>query len=756
MIEIKTFAKSKSQGGTSGGSSSSTTYVNTVVSEAEYASRADRAKRADNADMADYANKAGSATTSAYATKAGDIDTDNAESLLSLLGNYLRKDFVDKNEDGTEHWEKVENRTSFAELVKFLKGITASDVYSEGDVTADGDMVCRDTVKTKNLEVTGRAHFFELVIDKVKTMGGAVLITPADGFDVNIVMQAEGGFKLCWRCDDGNGKRRDNMWKVGDQALCMSFNQAKVGSDGAHDVHNKYYWALVTEVSDNDYPMEFDGAKYHYIVISATDCDGTVNPESGDSIVMLGYRGTDDADRQSAIYISAYSSLDSGLTAPLLAQYRGINDFNLASHRKSYFDAKGSRLVGDFETSSGQTMEEYVDGQVSGVKDSLDNKADKSDLEAVSSSISQTAQKISLEVSEKYASKEQLKTTGINIESGKITLTADKTVFCDGSGNEVAMFAGGKLNASLIDADAIEVKHLWAMSEDGSTKVGYIGNAENEACKVDDKTYAPLFMGGATAASSPFYVTNKGHMVTESATLGSWKLGMGTLDYDSGADEPGMALRNNFLAFRKYRTVYQVGGGYTYERDCLVWLGEWNITMGQSAPFKRNSLTIVDTTKPESGDKMNIGLRVSVEGCDESLQNSYYTSSGLYGSKLYGNFAAYFDRGMTAGLRPAIRRIEESITLDVCDHTLVCINQSEITLALPSNPQRGQYYVIIQRGVKVNIRSTKNDIWAKGKDFRGVSSWYSDTYMQESHFFFDGVEWNVAFFNPTLTQCRAF
>ncbi|MCF2590758.1 hypothetical protein JQM97_07420 [Prevotella hominis] len=68
---------------------------------------------------------------------------------------------------------------------------------------------------------------------------------------------------------------------------------------------------------------------------------------------MLGYRGTDDKKRQSAIYISAYTSLDKGLTAPLLAQYRGINDFNLESHRKSYFDAVSAKFVGNFEVSNG-------------------------------------------------------------------------------------------------------------------------------------------------------------------------------------------------------------------------------------------------------------------------------------------------------------------------------------------------------------------------------------------------------------------
>ena len=216
-----------------------------------------------------------------------------------------------------------------------------------------------DTIKTKNLEVTGSAHFFELIIDKIKAAGGAVLFTPADGFDVDIVgISGTSGYKLYWQCQDGNGKQRDNMWKVNDQALCMSFNQAKVGTN--HKVSNKYYWALVTQVSDNSNPTLIDGEYYHYIVISSDVCDGTVNPEKGDSIVMCGYRGTD-AKRQSAIYISAYSSLDRDLTAPLFAQYRGIDDFNLYTHRKSYFDANKAKFVGDFSTESGMTFDDLVD-----------------------------------------------------------------------------------------------------------------------------------------------------------------------------------------------------------------------------------------------------------------------------------------------------------------------------------------------------------------------------------------------------------
>ncbi len=247
----------------------------------------------------------------------------------------------------------------------FNKSIEVKGQSKLNDVSSN-NITNSDTIKTKNLEVTGSAHFFELIIDKIKAAGGAVLFTPANGFKVDIVESVTNGYKLYWQADDGSGNQADNMWKVNDQALCMSFNQAKEGTN--HNISNKYYWSLVTAVSDTNQPVSIEKKKYHYIVISTVTKDGTVNPEIGDTIAMLGYRGTDDKKRQSAIYISAYTSLDKGLTAPLLAQYQGINDFNLESHRKSYFDAVGAKFVGNFEVSNGQTIEDYINNKIDGAK----------------------------------------------------------------------------------------------------------------------------------------------------------------------------------------------------------------------------------------------------------------------------------------------------------------------------------------------------------------------------------------------------
>lgn len=319
----------------------------------------------------------GNITINSSTDNSGNVVGGNLKADSTITGNNIvsNNDVTSKTVSASESvTTNVVNSNSVT-----ANSVTATESVHTKDATIDNNLVTKDatvnnkltstnitnsdTIKTKNLEVTGSAHFFELIIDKIKAAGGAALFTPADGFDIDIV-EAKGtsGYKLYWQCQDGNGKQRDNMWKVNDQALCMSFNQAKVGT--SHSVNNKYYWCLVTDVSDSSNPTLIDGEYYNYIVISSTVCDGTVNPEKGDSIVMCGYRGTDDVARQSAIYISAYSSLDNGLTAPLLAQYKGINDFSLESHRNSYYDAVSAKFIGEFEATDGQNIIDIINNKI--------------------------------------------------------------------------------------------------------------------------------------------------------------------------------------------------------------------------------------------------------------------------------------------------------------------------------------------------------------------------------------------------------
>lgn len=224
--------------------------------------------------------------------------------------------------------------------------------------SAEFDTVASNSITTEVLNVTKSAHFFQLIIDKVKAAGGAIILSAADGFKVDkVVRQTSNGidyFNLCWKASDGTNSRQ-NMWLVGDQALCQTFNQ--LGSNNLSK--NKFYWAVVTSAG----VRTLDGEIYNYIQISSNDYSGVLSPEVGDEIVMLGSRNSN-SNRSNAIYISAYNSLDPSLTAPLICQYKGIVNYSLRDFKHSYLAANSNVLTGTLKVSSGQTVEELVESSV--------------------------------------------------------------------------------------------------------------------------------------------------------------------------------------------------------------------------------------------------------------------------------------------------------------------------------------------------------------------------------------------------------
>ena len=278
-------------------------------------------------------------------TDGGNI---NADGDITAGNNVIGKKFIGDVE--------ADNITANSGNITSLKGTSLE--YDNADIKkAVIDVLLSENITTERLTVTKQAHFFELIIDKIKAAGGAILLTPADGFKVDLVIEFEEYYKVMWKADDGSKAIR-NMWKAGDQAICQTFNQATVGASS--NIANKYYWGLVT---DAGFWQDQNDTNFNYICISKEDYDGELNPEIGDEIAMLGYRGTDDAERQSAIYLAAYSSIDPSLTAPLICQYKGINDFNLSNHKHSFFAANGSEIRGNLKLESGQAVEDYVDYQ---------------------------------------------------------------------------------------------------------------------------------------------------------------------------------------------------------------------------------------------------------------------------------------------------------------------------------------------------------------------------------------------------------
>ena len=330
-----------------------------------------------------------------------------------------------------------------------------------------------------------------------------------------------------------------------------------------------------------------------------------------------------------------------------------------------------------------------------------------------------------------------LEAAGIVISGNQVAIKGDKVTIYNQ--NEVALFAqDGKLNANLIDADKIEVKHLWAKSEDGATKVGYFGNYEIDACKVNNAN-APLFVGADTAAKSPFYVTNEGHMVSTSATLGCFLLDKMSLRYISAYDdeEPGFALYNNFMLFREYsRTLNPDTHTWKSERKRTVWLGEYRTTY--QVPALLSNLLIDDSFSAD-GDTLKSGIRISVTGCDDSQQ--YNNPTYNMNNAVYGNFAIYAEHGMYGGLRPMTRKINRS--MELTDMDCFVIVTKGVTLTLPAKPQRGQYYKFLQAGDNFVIKSSLNNMF-----WYGVvrNSFTSGALNQTTELIYDGSNWNVNWF----------
>jgi hypothetical protein len=329
---------------------------------------------------------------------------------------------------------------------------------------------------------------------------------------------------------------------------------------------------------------------------------------------------------------------------------------------------------------------------------------------------------------------------GIVISGNQVAIKAKQTSVIGSDGSTIALFdtEGKKLNANLIDADKIEVKHLWAKSEDGNTKVGYFGNYEIDACKVNNSN-APLFVGADTAAKSPFYVTNEGHMVSTSATLGCFSLDKMSLRCISGYDdeEPGFALYNNYMLFRGYsRTFNPDTHTWKSEKKRTVWLGEYRTTY--QLPALLSNLLIEDSFSVNS-NTLKSGIRISVTGCDDSQQydNPIYNLNNA----VYGNFAIYAEHGMYGGFRPMTRKIDRS--MELTDMDCFVIVTKVVTITLPAKPQRGQYYKFLQLCDNFVIKSSLNNMcWHKVCK----NSFTSGLYNQTTELIYDGSNWNVNWF----------
>ena len=116
-------------------------------------------------------------------------------------------------------------------------------------------------IDTDYLTVNKSAHFFELVVDKIRSVQGTQMNTAAncvidyvEAYDrnahlVDMTYEDIDFYRIYWKNTDDDGRTINNEWLPFDQAICSTFN-VKEGT--TQNASNKYYWRLVNGTDNGD------------------------------------------------------------------------------------------------------------------------------------------------------------------------------------------------------------------------------------------------------------------------------------------------------------------------------------------------------------------------------------------------------------------------------------------------------------------------------------------------------------------------
>ena len=253
---------------------------------------------------------------------------------------FLRKD----QDDQTEH------------LIKFLSGLHCGE-FNQGST---GVGIYQDDagnwhIETDYLDVRLKFTAKEVEIQTVYHIAGAQVKSSANMKCVR-VEELDDVYRCYMNTTDDDGNEVTNDFKVQDQAYVQTFNLVKQ-ADGT--TGNHFLWRLVVAVGEN------------YIDLSKSVCaEGSDAPKAGDDIVQLGYRGTDDPNRQVAVIDAG-----AGNGAPYYRQYVGIDSFTLPAP-ETQLKPGDNELSGRFHIEQGSTGWKNMDGLPEEIQEAADLAAD--------------------------------------------------------------------------------------------------------------------------------------------------------------------------------------------------------------------------------------------------------------------------------------------------------------------------------------------------------------------------------------------
>lgn len=275
MIDIKVIKKPKNEGSTSALRTSGTAYGGMAVKEAAHAAKADIAELAKEAIHAKDSDHAIEADHSKEADHAVNAD----ESKHALEADHA------KEADNADKWDYREFDDYLNQPVRKTDGVTFDSVTSDSIRSAgqfvDGMLGAgfhlwkgedgRTSLTVDKLTVRQTMAVMELLIEKVRSVGGQICVSAANG-RIKTVEESGEHYLITFE--------QDNMFVQHDLVRCQTFTGKDMRS----------YWVEVTDVTETG------------IVVGKEEFEG-VEPKEGDECVLMG--NTANTDRQNMVLISA-------------------------------------------------------------------------------------------------------------------------------------------------------------------------------------------------------------------------------------------------------------------------------------------------------------------------------------------------------------------------------------------------------------------------------------------------------------------
>lgn len=275
MIDIKVIKKPKNEGSTSALRTSGTAYGGMAVKEAAHAAKADIAELAKNATHAKDSDHALEADHSKEADHAVNAD----ESKHALEADHA------KEADNADKWDYREFDDYLNQPVRKTDGVTFDSMTSDSIRSAgqfvDGMLGAgfhlwkgedgRTYLTVDKLTVRQTMAVMELLIEKVRSVGGQICVSAANG-RIKTVEESGEHYLITFE--------QENMFVLHDLVRCQTFTGKDLRS----------YWVEVGDVTEAG------------IVVAKEEFEG-VEPKEGDECVLMG--NTVNTDRQNIVLISA-------------------------------------------------------------------------------------------------------------------------------------------------------------------------------------------------------------------------------------------------------------------------------------------------------------------------------------------------------------------------------------------------------------------------------------------------------------------